>query len=148
MKISALSRPRKRSSRFFSLGGYTLVEIMLVLAIIAVLVGSAIYMLAGNLDIAKEQRVESDIQAISMQLQTYESRNYRRPTTAQGLKALVEMPTSEPKPRKWKQLLKVVPLDPWGNEYFYRNPGKINPEGFDLFSLGSDGIESDDDIKP
>jgi type II secretory pathway pseudopilin PulG len=69
--------------------GYTLFEIMLVLGIIAVLVGSAIYMLSGNIDVAKEQRVQSDVQAISMQLRTYEMLNYRKPTTEQGLKALM-----------------------------------------------------------
>lgn len=119
---------------------------MLVLGIIAVLVGSAIFMLVGNVDIAKEQRVESDIQAISMQLRTYEMLNYRRPTTEQGLQSLVYPPTSDPKPRRWKQLMKAVPLDPWGNEYVYRNPGKINPDGYDIFSLGPDGKESDDDV--
>ncbi len=129
-----------------AMAGYTLFEIMLVLGIIAVLVGAAIYMLVGNVDVAKEQRVDSDIQAISMQLRTYEMRNYRMPSTEQGLKALVEMPTSDPKPRRWKQLLKAVPLDPWGNEYVYRNPGKKNPKGFDLYSLGPDGKESDDDL--
>jgi general secretion pathway protein G len=126
--------------------GYTLFEIMLVLGIIAVLVGSAIYMLVGNIDVAKDQRVNSDIEAISMQLRTYEMLNYRMPTTEQGLKALVSQPTSEPRPRRWKQLMKSVPLDPWGAEYFYRNPGRKNSSGFDLFSLGPDGKESDDDI--
>jgi len=126
--------------------GYTLFEIMLVLGIIAVLVGSAIYMLVGNIDVAKDQRVESDIQAISMQLRTYEMLNYRKPTTEQGLKALVQQPGSDPKPRKWKQLMKAVPLDPWGAEYVYRNPGKLNSGGFDLYSLGPDGKESDDDL--
>jgi general secretion pathway protein G len=125
---------------------YTLFEIMLVLGIIVVLVGSAIYMLVGNVDVAKEQRVESDIQAIAMQLRTYEMLNYRKPATAQGLQALVARPTSDPKPPRWKQLLKAVPLDPWGNEYVYRNPGRGNPEGYDLFSLGPDGVESDDDL--
>jgi len=119
---------------------------MLVLGIIAVLVGSAIYMLVGNIDVAKDQRVESDIQAISMQLRTYEMLNYRKPTTEQGLKALVQQPNTDPKPRKWKQLMKSVPLDPWGAEYVYRNPGKLNPAGFDLYSLGPDGKESDDDL--
>ena len=133
--------PRRRRE-----AGYTLFEIMLVLGIIAVLVGSAIYMLAGNVDVAKEQRVESDIQAISMQLRTYETLNYKRPSTAQGLKALVERPSGDPKPRKWKQLLKQVPLDPWGNEYVYRSPGKDNPQGFDLYSLGPDGVEGGDDV--
>jgi general secretion pathway protein G len=102
------SRRRRRSS----LSGYTLFEIMLVLGIIAVLVGSAIYMLSGNIDVAKEQRVTSDIQAISMQLRTYEMLNYRKPTTEQGLKALVQMPSSDPKPQHWKKLMETVPLDP------------------------------------
>lgn len=136
----------RKFSRLASPRGYTLFEIMLVLGIIAVLVGAAIYMLVGNVDVAKEQRVESDIQAISMQLRTYEMLNYRKPTTAQGLEALVRMPSEDPKPRRWKQLLKDVPLDPWGNPYVYRNPGKFNPEGYDLFSLGPDGKESDDDV--
>ena len=128
----------------FSQSGYTLFEIMLVLGIIAVLVGSAIYMLVGNIDVAKEQRVDSDVEAISMQLRTYEMLNYRMPTTEQGLKALVNQPTTEPRPRRWKQLMKTVPIDPWGNEYVYRNPGK-GGAAFEIYSLGPDGKESDDD---
>jgi general secretion pathway protein G len=126
--------------------GYTLFEIMLVLGIIAVLAGSAIFILVGNIDVAKEQRVESDVQAISMQLRIYEQLNYRKPSTAQGLEALVTRPSGDPKPPRWKQLLSEVPLDPWGQEYVYRNPGKSNPSGFDLFSLGPDGVESEDDV--
>jgi general secretion pathway protein G len=130
--------------RRFSQSGYTLFEIMLVLGIIAVLVGSAIYMLVGNIDVAKEQRVDSDVEAISMQLRTYEMLNYRMPSTEQGLKALVNQPTTEPRPRRWKQLMKTVPIDPWGNEYVYRNPGK-GGAAFEIYSLGPDGKESDDD---
>lgn len=126
--------------------GYTLFEIMLVLGIIAVLVGSAIYMLSGNIDVAKEQRVQSDIQAISMQLRTYEMLNYRKPTTEQGLKALVQMPSSAPKPQHWKKLMESVPLDPWGNEYVYRNPGKFKTDGYDLYSLGPKGTEGEGNI--
>ena len=136
--------PRNIRKNRFSQSGYTLFEIMLVLGIIAVLVGSAIYMLVGNIDVAKEQRVDSDVEAISMQLRTYEMLNYRMPTTEQGLKALVTQPTTEPRPRRWKQLMKSVPIDPWGNEYVYRNPGK-GGAAFDIYSLGPDGKESDDD---
>jgi general secretion pathway protein G len=141
-----MSSVSERNPRRPLQGGYTLFEIMLVLGIISVLVGSAIFMLAGNIDVAKEQRVDSDIEAISMQLRTYEMLNYRMPSTEQGLKALVTQPTTEPRPRRWKQLMKEVPLDPWGNEYVYRNPGK-GGKGFDLFSLGPDGKESDDDSR-
>jgi len=126
--------------------GYTLFEIMLVLGIIAVLVGSAIYLLVGNVDVAKEQRVEADIQAISTQLKVYEMQNYTFPTTAQGVEALVKRPTTEPAPRRWRQLLESVPLDPWGTPYQYRFPGKTNPDGYDLFSFGPDRRESDDDL--
>ncbi|NBZ96491.1 MAG: type II secretion system protein GspG [Proteobacteria bacterium] len=139
---SGLSRRRRN----LSISGYTLFEIMLVLGIIAVLVGSAIYMLSGNIDVAKEQRVTSDIQAISMQLRTYELLNYRKPSTEQGLKALVQMPSSEPKPQHWKKLMETVPLDPWGNEYVYRNPGKFKTDGFDLYSLGPKGTEGEGNI--
>lgn len=135
-----------KPSTFRLNSGYTLFEIMLVLGIIAVLVGTSVYLLTGNLDIAKEQRVHSDIQAISIALRTYEMLNYRKPTTEQGLRALVQPPTTDPKPTKWKQLMTQVPLDPWGAEYVYRNPGKINSAGYDLYSLGPDGKESDDDI--
>jgi general secretion pathway protein G len=139
---SMISRDLRK--RRFSQSGYTLFEIMLVLGIIAVLVGSAIYMVVGNIDLAREQRVDSDIEAISMQLRTYEMLNYRMPTTEQGLKALVNQPTTEPRPRRWKQLMKTVPIDPWGNEYVYRNPGK-GGAAFEIYSLGPDGKESDDD---
>lgn len=133
---------RRRSYRE---AGYTLFEIMLVLGIIAVLVGSAIYLLVGNLDVAKQARVDADFQAISTQLRTYEMANLRMPSTAQGLEALVKKPSSEPKPRRWTQLLERVPLDPWGEPYIYRNPGKLNPRGFDLISKGPDRQEGGGD---
>lgn len=119
---------------------------MLVLGIIAVLVSSAIYLLVGNVDIAKEQRVESDIQAISTQLKTYEMLNLTYPTTSQGLEALVRKPSTEPVPRRWRQLMEEVPLDPWGTPYQYAYPGKKNPRGYDLYSLGPDRQESADDL--
>lgn len=125
--------------------GYTLFEIMLVLGIIAVLVGSAIYLLVGNIDVARESRVEADIQAISTQLRVYEMQNLRPPTTQQGLKALVSRPSTEPMPRRWRQLLEKIPLDPWGEEYVYYSPGKKNPKGFDLFSKGPDRQEGGGD---
>jgi general secretion pathway protein G len=125
--------------------GYTLFEIMLVLGIIAVLVGSAIYLLVGNIDVARQSRVDADFQAISTQLRTYEMQNMRMPTTAQGLEALVRRPSAEPMPRRWIQLMERVPLDPWGEPYLYRNPGKLNPKGFDLISKGPDRTEGGGD---
>ena len=54
------------------------------------------------------------------------------PTTEQGLQALVNMPTSDPKPSKWYQMMEHLPKDPWGHEYVYVCPGKHNPTGYDL----------------
>ena len=133
-------QPRKREE------AYTLFEIMLVLGIISVLVGSAIYLLVNNIDVAKEQRVDADFQAITTQLKTYEMMNYTFPTSDQGLEALVKKPAGDPQPRKWRQLMETVPLDPWGTPYKYSNPGTANPNGFDLYSWGADRKESDDDI--
>jgi len=134
--------PAKRRRRE---AGYTLFEIMLVMGIIAVLVGSAIYLLVGNIDVARESRVEADLQAISTQLRVYEMQNLRLPSTEQGLKALVTRPSIEPVPRRWRQLLEEVPIDPWGEEYVYYYPGKKNPQSFDLFSKGPDRQEGGGD---
>lgn len=150
MKLSELSASRpfalRRESRHSAQLGYTLFEIMLVLGIISILVGSAIYLLVGNVDAAKEQRVDADIQAITTQLKTYEMQNYTFPSTAQGLQALVSKPSSEPVPRRWRQLLEQVPLDPWGTPYQYAYPGRKNTKGFDLYSFGPDRVESADDL--
>ena len=140
--------PSVRSHRFLlrQEKAYTLFEIMLVLGIIAVLVGSAIYLLVGNVDIAKEQRVDSDIHAISTQLKTDEMLNFTFPTTSQGLQALVAKPSAEPVPRRWRQLMNTLPLDPWGSPYQYVYPGKKNPGKYDIFSLGPDRQPSADDL--
>ena len=125
--------------------GFTLLEIMMVVAIIGLLAGVAASMLGDNLGIARETKVKSDIQTISTQLMVYESMNGFPPSTEQGLKALVQQPSSSPAPRNWRQLLKEVPLDPWGMEYQYAAPGKRNPDGYDLFSAGKDRTPGTDD---
>ncbi|MES2307462.1 MAG: type II secretion system major pseudopilin GspG [Verrucomicrobiota bacterium] len=133
-------------SRSSARRGFSLIEIMLVLGIIAVLLGAVIKLTTGNLDAAKVQRVEADIQTVTTQLRTYEMLNLFMPTTEQGIQALVTSPQIEPMPRQWRQLLTQLPLDPWGMPYQYRNPGKHNPASFDLFSTGPDKVESADDI--
>lgn len=128
-------------------GAYTLVEIMLVLSIIVVLMSAGIYYLVGNLEVAKNTRVKSDLEALSTQLKVYQMENLNFPTTNQGLKALVEPPTTPPKPRNWIQLLKTEALiDPWGSPYQYLKPGKHNPSSFDLWSLGPEQKAGDKNI--
>jgi general secretion pathway protein G len=118
--------------------GFTLLEIMLVVTIIALLLAAAIYGLRGNLGFAQDTRVDADVKATTTQLNLYQAMNGFYPTTEQGLKALVTPPDSEPKPRQWRQLLSKVPIDPWGNPYIYVTPGKHNPDTFDIYSAGPD----------
>jgi len=127
--------------------GFTLIEIVIVLTIISILAAGSIYMLTGNVDVAKETRVDGDLQNIMTQLQLYEARNMRAPTTEQGLKALVERPTTEPLPEKWTALLEGVPKDPWGMEYKYRFPAQKSKKPYDVWSAGKDGADgTEDDI--
>jgi|ERR1051325_2440132 general secretion pathway protein G len=114
---------------------FTLLEIMLVVAIIGVLLAAAIYKMAPTLDVAKETRARADIQGIRTLLLSYNGSNGYYPTGDQGLSALV--------PR----LMESVPLDPWGTPYVYRSPGRSNPSGYDLFSAGPDRLpDTADDI--
>jgi general secretion pathway protein G len=127
-------------------GAFTLIEIVLVITIIAILGASAIHLIKGNVDVAKETRAETDIQNIIAQIKVYEARNFQPPTGDQGLQALVERPGTEPVPERWTQLLEEVPKDPWKQDYRYKMPAERSSANYDVYSLGPDGVESDDDI--
>ncbi|MDF1859624.1 MAG: type II secretion system major pseudopilin GspG [Verrucomicrobiales bacterium] len=127
--------------------GFTLVELVIVITIIAVLAGSGIYLVVGFVDDAKYQRVDSDLKALDLALKSYERNNYFKPPTQdQGLQALVERPTGDPQPERWRAYLDEPMLDPWGIEYQYRFPAQKSSKKYDIFSLGEDGVESDDDV--
>lgn len=139
MKIS--SRQIRRRS------GFTLVELVIVITIISVLAGSGIYLVIGFVDDAKYGRVDSDLKALDLALKAYERNNYfKPPTQEQGLMALVERPTGDPQPERWRAYLEEPMLDPWGNEYQYRIPAQKSDKKYDIFSFGEDGVESDDDV--
>jgi general secretion pathway protein G len=127
MKRSPLSR-----------AAFTLLEIMLVVLIIGLLIGMALRFTGGKLDEARRVKVRGDLLQIKTNLMMYQAQNGFYPTTEQGLKALVQKPETDPKPRNWHQLDELVPRDPWDNEYFYRYPGKHNPKEYDIFSSGPD----------
>jgi len=108
--------------------GFTLIEIMLVVGIITVLMGSAIFMLTGNLEFAKEQRARGDLQAITTQIRMFEMKSGGvQLTEAQGLNALVG------KGKGFEQL----PKDPWGQEYRYKVDSS-SAKGFRVYSMGPD----------
>src|ERR1700676_3997007 len=132
MKYLVMKKPAVSRSRA---GGYMLMEIMLGVAIIAVIAG-----------VAKIQRTEQDINNIYSALKLYEARNYQMPDQSQGLEALVSPPNSGSKPANWTKLMDSVPIDPWNTPYQYRNPGKRDPSGVDIFSFGPDRKEGPNNI--
>ena len=137
--MTALSNPRQRA--------FTLLEIMLVVAIIALLLSTGFFIFGNKLAIGQDAKIRADIQSFNASLQTYRmNADDQLPTTEQGLQALVTMPQTDPKPSRWYMMMDHLPKDPWGHDYVYVCPGKHNPNGYDLYSKGKDGIaETADD---
>lgn len=119
--------------------GFTLIELMVVVVILAVLAGLVVPKLMERPDEARIVKAKQDISSISSALQLYRLDNYVYPTTDQGLEALSEKPTDDPVPKNWKPVLERMPLDPWGNPYLYLMPGEHGD--FDLFTYGADNEE-------
>ena len=124
--------------------GFTLVEILvviIVIAILATLVAPNVFQHVGR---AKDTTAKAQMEMLGAAVDAYRLDNDQYPTTEQGLAALNTRPTAGPEPRDWRgPYLKKreVPLDPWGRPYLYRSPGTANPEGYDLLTLGRDGRE-------
>lgn len=119
--------------------GLTLVEMIVVLAIIALVAALIVPNVIGRPDEARVTVAGTDLRTISAALKMYRLDNGRYPTTEQGLAALVEKPRTPPLASNWSSegYLPELPVDPWGKPYIYRSPGKSG--GFDLMTYGSDG---------
>ncbi|MFH1892341.1 MAG: type II secretion system major pseudopilin GspG [Candidatus Zixiibacteriota bacterium] len=146
---------RERFSHLRPLGadkGFTLMELLLVLLILAILTAMVVPRLTGRSEQARITACVSDIESnLSVVLDLYELDNGCFPTTQQGLEALVKEPETPPVPSNWRgPYIKnaKLPRDPWGNPYRFVSPGAHNTLGYDLYSVGPDGIEgTEDDIK-
>lgn len=130
--VTAAARPAPARQR-----GFTLIELMVVLAIIGVLAALIVPNVLGRADDARITAARTDVGNVMQALKLYKLDNQRFPSTEQGLNALILKPTTEPVPGNWKPYLEKLPSDPWGRPYQYLNPG-IKGE-VDVLSFGADG---------
>jgi general secretion pathway protein G len=125
--------------------GFSLVEVMVVIAIIGILATMILPNVLGSQEQANKQKVTADIVALENALAQYHLDNGMFPTTEQGLEALVQRPNMDPQPRNYRNggYIKRLPQDPYGNDYLLLNPGEY--DDVDLFSAGPDGQPGTDD---
>lgn len=126
-------------------GGFTLLELLVVILIIGLLTGIVGPRFMSQISRSEITAAKAQIDAFEKALETYRIDTGRYPSTTQGLQALVARPVDEP---RWRgpYLKDQVPSDPWGQPYDYRAPGRGAKE-FDIISLGRDrapGGDGDD----
>ncbi len=132
-----------RKKRIKRQNGFTLIEMLVVIIIMGVLAAVVGPRFFGRTDQAKVSAAKSQIETLSIAIDSYQLDNGFFPTTEQGLKALLEKSRTAPEPKNWKgpyMRKREIPLDPWGNPYEYECPGKNSPD-YDLISYGKDGKE-------
>jgi len=122
--------------------GFTLIEIMVVIVILALLAALVGPKLIGRSDDAKVADVKVQIRNLETALKLYKLDNGLYPTTEQGLGSLISKPTVGVIPKNYKAEgyleSKKVPQDPWGGEYILISPGTNGD--YDLCSFGADGV--------
>jgi general secretion pathway protein G len=121
--------------------GFTLIELMIVVIIIAALAAMVAPNLIGRSDEAKDKIAQGDLGSLDTALKLYRLDTGAFPTTDAGVDTLLVASGKGP-------YLERKPLDPWGRKYQYRCPGVHRTTSYDLFSMGRDGKSgTDDDIK-
>lgn len=137
-----LASPQRKS-------GFSLLEILIAIALVALLASVALNQLTGIFGDNQKKAAELFVNSSSeLALTRYRLDVGNFPTTEQGLDALLKAPAG--KEQRWKgPYLKEQAIDPWSNPYKYQFPGTRNISGsrsYDIWSLGEDGTESNDDI--
>lgn len=126
-----------------SQAGFTLLEIMVVVAILGLLAAMIVPNVIGRGEQAKVKMAEVNMSSLASALESYRLDNNQYPSTEQGLQALVKRPESA-KSYPPGGYIRKLPEDPWGNEYVYISPGVDGP--YDLYSLGADGAEGGEGV--
>jgi len=146
MRMDARRFPATRS-----MSGITLLEIMAVVVIMGIIATIVTKVVIDQVQEARGTATEVEMRNVMDTLELFFLANNFYPSSEQGLKALVEKPSSGRIPKKYPPngYLNAVPKDKWGNDYIYRSPGSGRP--YEIISYGRDGEEGgegyDADIK-
>lgn len=119
--------------------GFTLIEVLVVVTILAILAAVVVPRFLDRPDEARAARARQDIQALVTGLNLYRLDNFVYPSTDQGLQALVQKPGGAPDAPNWRPggYIDRLPQDPWKRDYLYLNPGRRGE--IDVYTLGADG---------
>ncbi|MBX9880868.1 MAG: type II secretion system major pseudopilin GspG [Sphingomonas sp.] len=131
-----MPKPKNRRRRE---GGFTLVELMVVIVIIGLLATIVVLNVLPSGDRARVEKARADIETIDQALELYKLHNFNYPTTTDGLNALLAPPASLTDPSRYQKggYIKKLPKDPWGRDYLYAAPGQHG--AYDIYTLGADG---------
>lgn len=135
--LCPLTSPAREARR-----GFTLVEILVVIAIISLLAGVVLLNIAPQIGMGSQAAAKAQIQVLASALNTYRMAHGQYPTQTQGLDALVRKPDREPIPANYPAggylNSRTLPLDPWKRPYLYLTPGRQD-EPFEILCYGADG---------
>jgi general secretion pathway protein G len=146
MKSIKINKWKRRRQYHRNYAAFTLIELLLVLVILTTLTAIVLPKFTGRSKEAKVTAAKTQIAQLEVALDAFEIDLSRYPTTVEGLRVLVEKPTSDTE--GWDQPYlrrQEIPKDPWGNDYVYRYPGQYNEYGYDLYSYGPDGKQGGGD---
>lgn len=131
-------RSQRQQEKQINEAGFTLVELLLVLVILATLAAIVVPKFTGRSEQARVTAARAQIANFETVLDAFEVDNGMYPKGSDGLNDLVVQPSYA---TNWcgPYLKQAIPNDPWGNPYIYENPGKHNPSSYDIMSVGPDG---------